>query len=136
MRTRFGLRTEALFRTLYAALEEGISVVGPTQIAESLGVSKSTAYKLLNELSQAGYGQYVPKKGLILNEEGRKEAKMAVRMHRLIECMLDDIGVEEFCGEAERIEMVAGKSFIEAIEAKYGDRKICPCGKKIPEVNK
>ncbi len=136
MRTSFGIRTEVLVRRLCGAVERGAGVIGPTQLAEELRISKSTAHKLLNDLSELGYGQYVPKKGLILNENGKSEARMAVRMHRLLECMLDDLGVEEFCREAERIELVAGEGLIRALETKYGDREFCPCGKRIPEVKR
>ncbi len=134
MRTKFDIKTEVVFRAVYSALEKGLAVIGPTQVAEELGISKSTAHKLLNELSEAGYGVYVPKKGLVLNEKGEMKAKEAIRMHRLIECLLAELGVEDFCREAEKIGMVAGSSFVEALEARYGDRKVCPCGKRIPEV--
>lgn len=136
VRTKFVTKTEVVLRTVYTALEKGLAVIGPTQVAEELGVSKSTAQKMLNELSEAGYGVYVPKKGLVLNERGKMEAKAAMRMHRLIECLLAELGVEDFCREAEKIGMVAGSSFVDALEAKYGDRKLCPCGKTIPEVKK
>jgi len=134
MRTLFASRTEILLRVVYGAIENGIVVVGPTLIAKSLSISKSTAQKVLIELSERGYGVYVPRKGLILNETGRKEAKKAMRNHRLIECMLDEIGVEKVCSEAEKIEMVAGDELMRALEARYGNRKMCPCGNKIPEV--
>lgn len=136
MRTKFDIKTEVIFRTIYAALEKGLAVIGPTQVAEELGISKSTAHKMLSELSEAGYGVYVPKKGLVVNEKGEMKAREAVRVHRLIECMLAELGVEDFCNEAEKIGMVAGKSFVEALEARYGDRKFCPCGKRIPEVER
>jgi len=134
MRTKFDTKKEAVFRTVYSAIEKGLVVIGPTQLAEELGVSKSTAHKMLNELSEAGYGIYVPKKGLVLNEKGEIKAKEATRVHRLIECLLAELGVEDFCEEAIKISMVAGTSFFEALEARYGDRKYCPCGKRIPEV--
>jgi len=134
VRTKFDVKTEVIFRAVYLALEKGLAVIGPTQVAEELGISKSTAHKMLNELSEAGYGVYVPKKGLVLNEKGEMKAREAARMHRLIECLLAELGVEDFCNEAEKIGMVAGSSFVEALEARYGDRKVCPCGKRIPEV--
>jgi DtxR family Mn-dependent transcriptional regulator len=134
MRTKFGLRTEVLLRTVYSAIENDLLVVGPSFVAQSLNVSKSTAQKMLVELSEMGYGVYVPKKGLVLNDAGRREAVKAVRNHRLIECMLDEVGVREVCNEAEKIEMVAGEELMRALEEKYGDRKRCPCGKRIPEV--
>ncbi len=134
VRTKFGFRTDVLLRTVYSAIENGVLVVGPSFVAKSLNISKSTAQKMLVELSELGYGVYVPKKGLILNDAGRREAVKAVRNHRLIECMLEDIGVEKVCSEAEKIEMVAGEELMKALEVKYGNRKRCPCGKRIPEV--
>lgn len=134
MRTKFDSRTKVLLRTVYTAIENEILVIGPSFIARSLHISKSTAQKLLFELSERGYGIYVPKKGLVLNDTGKKEAVKAMRNHRLIECMLDDIGVRNVCNEAERIEMVAGEELISALEEKYGNRERCPCGKRIPVV--
>ena len=134
MRTKFGLRTGFLLRIVYSAIENDLLVVGPSFVAQSLKISKSTAQKMLVELSEMGYGVYVPKKGLVLNDAGRKEAVKAVRNHRLIECMLDEVGVKDVCNEAEKIEMVAGEELMRALEEKYGDRKRCPCGKMIPEV--
>ncbi len=63
VRTKFVVKTEVLLRTVYTEIESGVAVIGPTQVAEKLGVSKSTAQKMLNDLSKAGYGVYVPKKG-------------------------------------------------------------------------
>lgn len=134
MRTEFDLRTKALLRTVYTAMENEILVIGPSFIARSLHISKSTAQKLLFELSEIGYGIYVPRKGLVLNDAGKKEAIKAMRNHRLIECMLDEVGVKDVCDEAERIEIVAGEELIKALEKKYGNRERCPCGKRIPEV--
>jgi len=131
MRTKFGDKTE-LLRAIHHSVEVGILVIGPTFVAEELGISKSTAHKMLNELSFEGFGLYVPKKGLILNEKGMREAERAVRIHRLIECLLEELGVKDFCSEAERLENNAGKSFVEALERRYAGRKFCPCGKKIP----
>jgi len=135
MRTEFDLKTRVL-RVVYTAIENKIIVIGPSFIAKSLHISKSTAQKLLFELSERGYGVYVPRKGLILNDTGKKEAARAMRNHRLIECMLDDVGVIDVCDEAGKIELVAGDGLMKALEERYGDRKICPCGKRIPEVIK
>ncbi len=135
MRTQFDYRTEVLLRTIYAAVENGEIVVGPSYIASSLGISKSTAQKMLKELSECGLGNYVSKKGLVLNDVGMREAERAMRRHRLIECMLEDMGVENVCSEAGRIEMVAGEELFRALEKKYGNRKTCPCGNRIPEVD-
>ena len=131
MRTQFELRT--VLRTIYAAIENGEVVVGPSYIAHSLGVSKSTAQKILKGISECGLGSYVAKKGLVLNETGMREAEKAMRRHRLIECMLEEMGVRDVCSEAGRIEKVAGEELMMALERKYGNRKTCPCGNRIPE---
>ncbi len=131
-RTDFAERTNILLRTIYKAFSEGMKVVGPSYIALNLKCSKSTAQKMLISLSEKGFGEYIPKKGFILNEVGMEKAKEATRKHRLIECMLEDLGVENFCCEAEKIECFIGEEFMRVIESKYKNREICPCGKLIP----
>ncbi len=130
-RTLFSMRT-TLLRVIYEAFNRGFKIVGPSYIASNLNCSKSTAQKMLIDLSKKGLGEYIPKKGFMLNEEGVKIAKEATRRHRLIECMLEDFGVSNFCSEAERIEGVIGDEFMKIIEQKYKNREVCPCGKLIP----
>ncbi|MET1125140.1 MAG: metal-dependent transcriptional regulator [Archaeoglobaceae archaeon] len=125
------MRTEFVLRKVYEIWEkEGI--VGPSRLAEVLNISKSTAHRLLSSISSAGYGRYIERKGLILNRNGIEAAKKAIRKHRLIECLLHDIGVSDVCGEAERIETSAGRELLRTLEEKYGNRRLCPCGKEIP----
>ncbi len=127
------MRTEFVLRKVYEVAEK-FEVVGPTQLAESVGVSKSTAQKILLKISKEGYGSYVERKGFILNERGVRKAIEAIRLHRLIECLLYDLGVSKVCEEAEKLESVAGEEFFRALEEKYGDRRVCPCGKEIPRL--
>jgi len=130
-RTTFSMRT-TLLRLVYEAFSKGSKIVGPSYIASNLNCSKSTAQKMLIKLSKEGLGEYIPKKGFMLNEEGIRIAKEATRRHRLIECMLEDFGVSNFCQEAERIEGAIGEEFMKRIEQKYKNRVVCPCGKSIP----
>ncbi len=131
-RTKFSERTNVLLRTIYKAFSEGIKVIGPSYIALNLKCSKSTAQKMLLSLSEMGFGEYTPKKGFLPNEIGVEKAREATRKHRLIECMLKDFGVNNFCFEAEKIECEIGEEFMRVIEEKYGDKEVCPCGKLIP----
>ncbi|MCS7144008.1 MAG: metal-dependent transcriptional regulator [Archaeoglobaceae archaeon] len=128
------METESIIRTLFIAWEEGNYVIGPSYIAQKLSIPKSTAQKMLIELSKLGYGIYVEKKGFILTELGLKEGKRIVRKHRLLECLLEDIGIDkaEICEEASKIDLMLGKGLEMLIEEKYGKRERCPCGKPIP----
>ena len=134
IRTLFIMRTETLLRMMYCAVEEGVKIIGPSYIAENLHISKSTAQKMLIRLSKLGLGDYVPKKGFIFNEKGLKVAEKALRKHRLIECMLAELGVNDVCREAEKIESSIGEELLKVLENRYGNRKFCPCGNKIPEL--
>ena len=128
------MRTETILRTAYLAAEK-VKIVGPSCIAEILSVSKSTAQRMLIRLSELGFGDYIPKKGFIFNERGIREAERVIRKHRLIECFLAEIGVSDVCKEAEKIESTIGEEFLKVIEDRYGDRKFCPCGNRIPEAD-
>ncbi|MCS7121296.1 MAG: metal-dependent transcriptional regulator [Archaeoglobaceae archaeon] len=125
------MRTVFLMRKVYELWNEDC-IVTPSKLAEKLSVSKSTAHKILLSISKKGFGRYIERKGLILNEEGIKIAKKALRTHRLLECMLQEIGVENVCFEAEKIEDNIGEGLLKTLEEKYGKRRICPCGKYIP----
>ncbi len=128
------METWLIIRTLFVAWEKGEIVVGPSELAKKLEIPKSTAQKMLIKMSQLGYGIYIEKKGFVLTEKGLKEGKRLVRRHRLIECLLEDIGIEkEFvCKEASKIDVEIGEEFEKVIERKYGNRVTCPCGKPIP----
>lgn len=126
--------TESIIRTLYKAWEKGIYVVGPTYLAREYRIPKSTAQKILFDLEKSGYGSYVKKKGFVLNEKGINAGKKVTRKHRLLECLLDEMGLSRdvICEEASRIDHVIGENFEKILEKKYGGRERCPCGNVIP----
>lgn len=128
------METESIIRTLFTAWEEGEYVVGPSYLALRLEIPKSTAQKILLRLSELGYGVYVEKKGFILSEQGLREGRRILRRHRLLECFLEDLGIEKssVCEEASKIDLNLGKGLEKLIEDKYGKRERCPCGKLIP----
>ncbi|MCX7999587.1 MAG: metal-dependent transcriptional regulator [Leptospiraceae bacterium] len=128
------MEKEFIIRTLFNAWEEGNYVIGPSYLAQKLEIPKSTAQKVLLDLSKLGYGVYVEKKGFILTELGLREGRRIIRKHRLLECLLEDIGLNkaEICEEASKIDLALGKGLETLIEEKYGKRERCPCGKQIP----
>lgn len=128
------METGLIIKTLFISWEKGEIVVGPSELSKKLEIPKSTAHKILIRMSKLGYGIYIEKKGFILTEKGLKEGRKLLRKHRLIECLLEDIGLDrEFvCDEASRIDIEIGEKFEKLIERKYGNRVTCPCGKLIP----
>ncbi|MEM1578920.1 MAG: metal-dependent transcriptional regulator [Archaeoglobaceae archaeon] len=128
------MRTEFIIRTMFTAWENGIYVIGPTYISCTLKISKSTAQKLLLRLTELGYGVYVGRKGFVFSEKGLKEGKKILRKHRLLECLLEDMGIEKskVCSEASKIDCMLGEELEKLIEERYGMREKCPCGKPIP----
>ncbi|MCD6512118.1 MAG: metal-dependent transcriptional regulator [Thermoplasmata archaeon] len=122
-------------KEIYRAYEDGISIVGPSEIAKRLDISKSTAHSLLKNLASLGYGNYVEKKGFVINSYGIKMGKQIMKKHRLIECFMADVfslPPEKACREADKIDYLIGEEVIEIIERKYERVEKCPCGKRIP----
>ena len=130
------METEFVLKTLFIAWEKGEVVVGPSELARKLEIPKSTAQKILIRISRLGYGTYIEKKGFVLSEKGIREGKRLMRRHRLVECLLEDIGVgkEFLCEEASRIDAKIGEELEKVIERNYGKRVTCPCGKPIPSL--
>lgn len=117
-------------RVIYKAYRKGLSVVGPSYVANELRISKVTAYEALLKLVEMDYGVYIPKKGFMLNSKGIKAGKEVTRRHRLIECFLAELDMDSknICEEATRIECFVSDSLIKALERKYGNKETCPCG--------
>ncbi|AEA47260.1 metal-dependent transcriptional regulator [Archaeoglobus veneficus] len=130
------VNVDTLLRVAYRAFEEGVQIIGPTYLSLHLGIPKSSAQNQLIRLAETGLGVYVPKKGFLFNEKGLHEAKKAVKKHRLLECLMEELGMErgDACREAARIEAVVGEGLIRLLEDRYRPRRVCPCGKEIPEV--
>ncbi|RLF44063.1 MAG: metal-dependent transcriptional regulator [Thermoplasmata archaeon] len=124
-------------KEIYRAYEKGIPNVGPTYMGKTIGVNKATAYQALQKLASTGYGMYLKNKGFVLNENGKKYAKILMRKHRLLECLIvETFGLSpcEACREASNIDALLGEKISKALEEKYNHRRVCPCGNEIPEV--
>ncbi len=131
-----GHTPEEYIREVYRIHEQGMPLVGPTELAKVMDIGKATAYEALNNLADHGYGTYIKGKGLMLNETGIEEAESAMRRHRLLECYMADtldLSSKDICSEVSHIDCHIGTVLIEALESKYGKNKICPCGNEIPE---
>ncbi len=122
-------------KEVYRIYEDGVSIVGPSEIAKRMNISKSTAHSLLKNLASMGYGSYVEHKGFMINSYGIKIGKQIMKKHRLIECFMADVfslPPEKACMEADKIDYLIGEDIIKEIESRYGEVEKCPCGKRIP----
>ncbi|MDB4455842.1 metal-dependent transcriptional regulator, partial [bacterium] len=61
------------------------------QVAEKLSVTPGTATTMMNQLLKRGLVDYTPRKGVLLNPEGRKAALQVLRRHRLVESFLVEV---------------------------------------------
>ncbi|MEA2055195.1 MAG: metal-dependent transcriptional regulator [Candidatus Thermoplasmatota archaeon] len=122
-------------KEVYRAYEKGVPLVGPTYLGKVVGVNKATAYQSLQKLARMNYGTYIKNKGFVVNNRGKENARILIRRHRLLECLIvDTLGLSpcEACREAGNIDTFMGKHFDMALERKYSDRHLCPCGNEIP----
>lgn len=69
--------------------ECGLVPIG--QVAEKLSVAPGTATTMMNQLEKKGLVDYTPRRGVRLNETGRKAAMKVLRRHRLVETFLVEI---------------------------------------------
>jgi len=61
------------------------------RVAEKLSVTPGTATTMMNHLEKKGLVDYTPRRGVRLNETGRKAAMRVLRRHRLVETFLVEI---------------------------------------------
>lgn len=96
----------AYLRAVYLLQEEGKDL-STTNIAKVLEVKPASVSEMLKKLAKEKYVMYRPYKNIELTETGKKEAKKAVRRHRILEDFLVRIlkvGKNEVCKQAEAME--------------------------------
>lgn len=106
-----------------------------SQIASLLELSAPSVSGMVKRLSEQGFLEHVPYKGVQLTAEGRRAALRMLRRHRLIEAYL-----VEFLGyswdtvhaEAERLEHAVSDLLVERMAAAMGHPTVDPHGDPIP----
>jgi len=114
--------------------EEG--KVSISDLSKTLGVSPPTANNMVRKLSERGLVNYKKYKPLFLTPEGRKEAALIVRKHRLTEMYLVErmgFGWEEVHDIAEQIEHVKSPDFFNRMDELMGNPAFDPHGSPIPD---
>lgn len=111
------------------------ALVPTGEVAVRLGVTPATATAMLQKLAELGLAEYVPYKGVALNEAGERVALEVIRHHRLIEAFLAEaLGMphDRVHAEAEVLEHYISEDLEALIAAKLGEPSHDPHGNPIP----
>ena len=116
--------------------ELGDAVLVPVgRVAERLGVTPGTVTTMMNQLERRGLVDYTPRKGVRLNESGRKAALGVLRRHRLVELFLVKVMKLDWSHvheEAEVLEHVISDRLLERMDEMLGFPTHDPHGDPIP----
>ncbi len=105
--------------------------VGPTELARCIDVSRVGALQKMRKLEFLGYGKYIPKKGLRLNEKALALVQKDVKRHHMVEKFLEDtldMNSDEACDESSALDPHISEKFIKQLDKKLGDDLECQCG--------
>lgn len=108
------------------------------QVAEKLSVTPGTATTMMNQLRKQELVDYTPRKGVLLNEKGRKTAMLVLRRHRLVETFLVDvmkIDWAEVHEDAEILEHVISDRLLARMDEMLGHPTHDPHGAPIPTID-
>jgi DtxR family transcriptional regulator, Mn-dependent transcriptional regulator len=125
---------EDYLKAIYQLSPEG-RPASTSEIAHLLALSPPSVTGMIKRLSEHGFLEHVPYRGVQLTEEGRRAALRMVRRHRLIESYL-----VEFLGytwdtvhiEAEQLEHAVSETMIERMAEALGNPSVDPHGDPIP----
>jgi DtxR family Mn-dependent transcriptional regulator len=133
--TEFSTAVEDYAKAIYA-LQDGVSQVSVTAIAQRLDVTPASASGMVRKLHEHGLVTHEPYRGVRLTEAGTRLALEMIRHHRLLELYLaESLGVpwDRVHQEAEVLEHVLSEELEALIAAKLGHPTHDPHGDPIPD---
>lgn len=100
------------------------------EISMHFNVDPSTITKTVTELSNSGYVDHVPYRGVKLTKMGTEYAAFLIHRHRILSLMLKQHGLdaEDACREAVRFEGYVSKEAIDRICSSMGHPTMGVCG--------
>jgi DtxR family Mn-dependent transcriptional regulator len=119
-------------------LTVGDSQLTVTSLAESQEVAPASATAMVKKLTALGLMTHHHYGTISLTEEGIKQALLAIRRHRLVECFLVKMlnyALDEVHDEAHALEPVISDVFEHKIDTAMGHPRRCPHGDPIPDTN-
>jgi DtxR family transcriptional regulator, iron-dependent repressor len=121
---------EEYLQIMFWLEEAGLPITG-ANIARAMQLSAPTVHEMIGRLERDGYVDRAADKSLSFTQEGREQATVIVRRHRLIERFLTDVlGIpwDKVHEEAERMEHAMSPVIEEGMLAAIGDATTCPHG--------
>lgn len=115
--------------------ETGVSV---KMLSKHLDIKMPTVTSMMKKLAAKNLVNYESYKPLKLTEQGKKEAALVIRKHRLTEMYLVEkmhLGWEQVHDIAEQIEHIKSPEFFSKMDELLGYPKIDPHGSPIPDKN-
>jgi DtxR family Mn-dependent transcriptional regulator len=109
--------------------------ISVSELGQRLGVSVPTANSMVKNLHSKGLVDYQKYKPVSLTQEGRRQAALIVRKHRLTEMFLVDImgfGWEEVHEIAEQIEHIDSQALFDRMDRMLNHPTNDPHGSPIP----
>ncbi len=110
--------------------------VNISELANQMQVSMPTVNSMVKTLQKSGWVIYEKYKPVTLTLEGKKEAGLIIRKHRLTEMFLVNkmgFGWEEVHEIAEQVEHIHAPKFFERMDEMMGHPTIDPHGSPIPD---
>lgn len=108
------------------------------EISKRLDIKMPTVNSMMKKLADKGFVHYESYKPLRLTEEGKKEAALIIRKHRLTEMYLFQkmgFGWDEVHQIAEQIEHIHSPEFFSKMDELLGYPTVDPHGSPIPDQN-
>lgn len=124
---------KALYNLTYLKGEASVN-----EISKRLDIKMPTVNSMMKKLSEKGLVHYESYKPLKLTEEGKKEAALIIRKHRLTEMYLvEKMGFawDEVHQIAEQIEHIHSPEFFTKMDQLLGYPTVDPHGSPIPDHN-
>jgi DtxR family transcriptional regulator, Mn-dependent transcriptional regulator len=127
---------ENYLKAIYRLSEDGSKAVLTNEIAESLSTKAASVTDMVKKLSQKnmiGYERYY---GVTITKQGRTEALMVIRKHRLWETFLVEklnFAWDEVHDVAEQLEHIQSHLLIEKLDEFLGFPTSDPHGHPIPD---
>lgn len=126
--------TEDYLKTIYR-LESESGAAQTSAIAEALEIAPPSVSGMVKRLSESGFLDHVPYRGVQLTAAGRRAALRMVRRHRILESYLIeklDYDWDTVHDEAERLEHAVSDALIDRMASALGEPRYDPHGAPIP----
>ncbi|GAA4392620.1 manganese-binding transcriptional regulator MntR [Tsukamurella soli] len=130
--------TQDYLKRIWTAQEWSPAKVSTKSLAESLGVSASTASEAIRKLADQGLVNHAKYGAVTLTDAGRSAAVTMVRRHRLLETFLVSelgYGWDEVHDEAEVLEHAVSDRFLSRLDERLGFPERDPHGDPIPKAD-